>query len=184
MSPKPPPDIRAPPTKYVTQKAAKAMNTPLLVVLVAGFATLTFFASSFLAGASGSFGRVFTSSNNLDYTGPPVNAQEVLNRCAALKATPFVSETFRSRKSSERYEYGNNATLIRDATIFTGKDNGTEIIHGDILLEKGIVRGIGRIPARVIDEAENLTVIEAHGAWVTPGLGEVLNIAQRPTSNS
>lgn len=171
----PPPNIRVPPTKSTTQRTVKAMNTPLLVILVAGFATLTFLASSFLAGSSGSWARAFIHNNHLDYNGPPVNAQEILNRCAALRATPFIPQTFRSRKSSERYEYGNNATLIRDATIFTGKDNGTEIIRGDVLLDRGVIRGIGRIPARVIDNAENLTIIEAHGAWVTPGLGASLH---------
>jgi hypothetical protein len=147
----------------------------MLVVLVAGFATLTFLASSFLAGSSGALlGRAFMHNDKLEYTGPPVNAQEILNRCAVLKATPVVPQAFRSRKSSERYEYGHNATLIRDATIFTGKDEGREIIRGDVLLDKGVVRGVGRIPARTIDEAENLTIVEAHGAWVTPGLGELI----------
>jgi hypothetical protein len=144
----------------------------VFVILVAGFATLTFLASSFLAGSSGPFRRTFTYDIHAKYTGPPVNAQEILNRCAALKAIPVVPQTFSSRESSERYEMGHNATLIRDATIFTGKDNGHEIIRGDILLDRGVIRGVGRIPARTIEKAENLTIVEARGAWVTPGLGK------------
>ncbi|KXN89583.1 hypothetical protein AN958_05450 [Leucoagaricus sp. SymC.cos] len=160
-------DIPPSQRKWVAQRS---INSPLLVILVAGFATLTFLASSFLAGsATGPLGRMLM--HNPMYTiGPSVNTQEILSRCAAMKATPIVPQTFRSRKSSERYELGNNATLVRDATIFTGKDNGREIIRGDILLDRGVIRGVGRIPARTIDEAENLTVIEARGAWVTPGL--------------
>lgn len=142
----------------------------MFAILVAGFATLTFLASPFLAGSSGLLARTF-AHNNFDQIGPPVNAQEILNRCAALEAVPVVPQAFGSRKSSERYEYGNNATLIRDATIFTGKDAGNDVIRGDILLDRGVIKGVGRIPARDIDEAENLTIIEAHGAWVTPGLG-------------
>jgi len=164
MSSKGPPDVRA---RVI---APKSVNSPLLAVLVAGFTTLTFLASSFLAGRTESL----FSRRDPDYnTIPPINAQrEILNHCAALKATPIVPQAFYSRKESERYEYGNNATLIRGASIFTGRENGREIIHGDILLDRGSIRGIGGIPAKTIDRAENLTVIEAHGAWITPGLGK------------
>jgi len=168
MSSKSPPDIRA--REWV---APKSVNSPLLVVLVAGFTTLTFLASSFLAGKTGSLDFAF-SRRDPDYNNiPPVNAQkEILNRCAALKATPVVPQAFYSRKESERYEYGNNATLIRGASIFTGRESGREIVHGNLLLDRGTIRGMGKIPARTIEQAENLTVIEAHGAWVTPGLSE------------
>jgi hypothetical protein len=142
-----------------------------LAILVAGFATLTFLVTSFSAGSSGSLVRFFVHDTRLDQLDFPPNAQEILDRCAGLESIPVVPQNFRDRESSERYEYGNNATLIRDATIFTGKNNGKEIIRGDILLDRGVVKGVGWIPARVIDEAENLTVLEAHGAWITPGLG-------------
>jgi len=167
MSSKSSPDIRT--REWI---ASKSVNSPLLVVLVAGFTTLTF-VTSFLAGRTGSLDFVFSHRDPNHNTFPPVNAQkEILNRCAALKATPIVPQAFYSRKESERYEYGNNATLIRGASIFTGRENGREIAHGDILLDRGVIRGIGRIPARTIDQAENLTVVEAYGAWITPGLGE------------
>jgi len=168
MSSKSPPDIRA--REWV---APKSVNSPLLVVLVAGFTTLTFLASSFLAGRTGSLDFAF-SRRDPDYNNlPPISAQkEILNRCAALKATPVVPQAFYSRNESERYEYGNNATLIRNASIFTGRENGQEIIYGDILFDRGVIKGIGKIPARTIDRAENLTVIEANGTWVTPGLSE------------
>lgn len=182
-SPDIPPDIRAPPGGWVAQRP---VNSPILVVLVAGFATLTFLAPSFLAGLTESFGSALLRGGSIEYAGPPVNAQEILCRCAALKATPVVPQTFRSRKESERYEYGNNATLIRDATIFTGRDSGQEIVRGDILLDRGVIKGIGRIPARTIDQAENLTIIEAYGAWVTPGLVDLhshLGVISAPMLN-
>ncbi|TFK43732.1 carbohydrate esterase family 9 protein [Crucibulum laeve] len=100
----------------------------------------------------------------------PVDAQEILSRCVALKTTPGPSQEFHDREVSDRFEEGTNATLIRNCTIFTGEKNGTVVIHGDILLDKGIVKGLGKVSRRVIDNTPNLTLIEANGAWVTPGL--------------
>jgi len=94
----------------------------------------------------------------------------ILSRCAALKFTPSPPQNFHSREESDRFESGTNATLIRNCVIFTGKDNGTEIINGDILLDKGIIKGLGKISGRVIDNTPNLTIINAKYAWVTPGL--------------
>ncbi|KAF8969443.1 carbohydrate esterase family 9 protein [Flammula alnicola] len=94
----------------------------------------------------------------------------ILSRCAALKAAPGPPEGFYSREESDRFEPGTNATLIRNCLLFTGKDNGTDVIRGDILLDKGIIKGLGKISGRVIDNTPNLTIINANGAWVTPGL--------------
>jgi hypothetical protein len=54
--------------------------------------------------------------------------------------------------------------------------NGTEIVYGDLLLDRGLVRGIGEIPQSYISQATNLTVVDADGAWVTPGLGKIIRI--------
>lgn len=97
--------------------------------------------------------------------------ESILSQCAMLKMTPGPAASFHSRDASDRYEPGTNATLIRNAIIFTGKCNGTEVIHGDVLLDKGVVKGLGKISWRVIDNTPNLTVVDAMGAWVTPGLG-------------
>jgi hypothetical protein len=53
---------------------------------------------------------------------------------------------------------------------------GTEIVYGDLLLDRGLVRGIGEIPKSYILQATNLTVVDANGAWVTPGLGKIIRI--------
>ena len=118
-----------------------------------------------------------TTSNSLSYLRSSQNARTynhskpaILSRCAALNLTPSPPQNFHSREESDRFEPGTNATLIRNCVIFTGKDNGTEIIHGDILLDKGIIKGLGKISGRVIDNTPNLTIINANHAWVTPGL--------------
>lgn len=94
----------------------------------------------------------------------------ILSRCAALKFIPRPAQNFLSREESDRFEPGTNATLIRNCIIFTGKNNGTEVINGDILLDKGIIKGLGKISGRIIDNTPNLTIINAKRAWVTPGL--------------
>ena len=98
--------------------------------------------------------------------------QAILSRCASLRITPHPNDVFYSREVSDRFEPGTNATLIKNAVIFTGNGNGTDVIRGDILLDKGIIKGIGEISGRIIDNTPNLTIVNANGAWVTPGLGK------------
>lgn len=102
----------------------------------------------------------------------PINAQEILARCMSLKITPGPSRAFHSREVSDRYEPGTNATFIKNAVIFTGGKNGSEVIHGSILLDKGIIKSIGKVPDHLIKTALQATVVDAKGAWVTPGLGK------------
>jgi hypothetical protein len=97
----------------------------------------------------------------------PLDAQQILIRCAALKMRPGAPSNFLERTVSDRFEEDTPATLIRDATIWTGEKNGTEIIYGDLLLDKGIVVAIGEVPRAPI---LNVRTIDARGAWVTPGL--------------
>ena len=102
----------------------------------------------------------------------PSNAHHILSQCAYLKAIPRPPTNFLARRVSDRFELGTNPTLIRNATIWTGERNGTVTIHGDLLFDGGIIKGVGRIPENLIVSMQNLTVVDADGAWVTPGLGE------------
>ncbi|KAH9999801.1 hypothetical protein BJV77DRAFT_1058149 [Russula vinacea] len=97
----------------------------------------------------------------------PIDAHDILMRCAALKARPGPPSNFLARSESDRFEEGTPATIIRNATIWTGEKNGTEIIYGDLLLDKGIVKAIGEVQRTPVHEAHT---IDARGAWVTPGL--------------
>lgn len=101
----------------------------------------------------------------------PSNAQQILSKCMALRRVSGPSDEFFEREASDRYVPGTNATLILNATIFTGQENGTYIIHGDLLLDKGIVKAIGDISKDVLDNTPNLTIVHAENKWVTPGLG-------------
>ncbi|KZT29292.1 hypothetical protein NEOLEDRAFT_1085063 [Neolentinus lepideus HHB14362 ss-1] len=100
----------------------------------------------------------------------PINAQEILGKCAALRQPAGPPADFGDREVSDRFEPGTNTTLIRNARLWTGVNNGTEVIHGDLLLDKGLVKAVGKVPRSLYAFLENVTVIDAKGAWVTPGL--------------
>lgn len=158
-------DTRMSGTRLLNYKRT-SLQTFLIVLLVIGTA-FAFFATLFTETSNPGVLYLRSSQNPTTYNySKPV----ILSQCATLKITPSSSQTFHSREESDRFEPGTNATLIRNCVIFTGKDNGTEVIHGDILLDKGIIKGLGKISGRVIDDTPNLTIIDANHAWVTPGL--------------
>ncbi|KAI0677231.1 composite domain of metallo-dependent hydrolase [Trametes maxima] len=99
----------------------------------------------------------------------PLAAQNILRQCAGLRAIPGPAADFLDRERSDRYEPGTRPTLIKNATLWTGARNGSEIVYGDILLDKGLVRGIGYIPEALYADGDT-DVVDAHGGWVTPGL--------------
>jgi hypothetical protein len=97
-----------------------------------------------------------------------------------LHDIPKVPEGFNKRKQSDRYDLGTGATLIKNATIWTGNQNGIEIVRGDILLDKGIVKAIGEIPPSALSQITSLTTVLANGAWVTPALGKTGTVCFEP----
>ena len=102
----------------------------------------------------------------------PINAQEILGKCQSLRNTPIPPAGFKKREVSDRYEPGTNATWLRNCRILTGERNGSVVIDGDLFLDKGIVKAIGKVPWHLPDNTPNVTVIDAEGAWITPGLSE------------
>ena len=60
-----------------------------------------------------------------------------------------------------------------NARIWTGEKNGTEVVEADILLDKGIIKGIGHVGRLLsqFDMSEQDTVVhDVKGSWVIPGL--------------
>ncbi|KAJ7044508.1 carbohydrate esterase family 9 protein [Mycena alexandri] len=100
----------------------------------------------------------------------PVDAQEVQFKCHAMKSFPGPSPSFLKREVSDRFEAGTNSTLITNATILTGKGNDTQTFHGDLYLDKGIIKAIGALAHLNLANMANLTVINANKGWVTAGL--------------
>ena len=97
----------------------------------------------------------------------PKNA-EIFEKCRNLHAKPAPQAGFGKRSTSDRFQPGTKATLIRNATIWTGRVDGFEIVQGDLLLEGGIIKDVGLVDSAAMHA---LDVEDAGGAWVTPGYG-------------
>ncbi|KAH9040638.1 carbohydrate esterase family 9 protein [Lactarius pseudohatsudake] len=103
----------------------------------------------------------------------PIHAENTLARCRALDTVPGPSSHFYSRASSDRYVPGTRATLVLDARIWTGGQNGTEIIEGHVYFDKGIFKGVGSLDVnaiKMLHSRNSLDIVDAKGAWVTPGI--------------
>lgn len=105
----------------------------------------------------------------------PINAQQVLDACADLHAKPHIPLGFaKSRSESDRWVPGTTATLLKNGTIWTGNNDGKQILHGDILISRGLIKLVGdSVNAHQLAKygvsARELDIVELHGAWVTPG---------------
>ncbi|KAK6996805.1 composite domain of metallo-dependent hydrolase, partial [Favolaschia claudopus] len=94
-------------------------------------------------------------------------------QCLALRSSLEPTANFiasRTTQGSDRFVEGTPPVLIRNAKILTAARNGTEIVFGDILLDKGVVQGVGYIPNALTQNRHNLHVVDAAGKWVSPGI--------------
>jgi hypothetical protein len=99
----------------------------------------------------------------------PFDAAEIIDRCNALKALPAPPRNFHQRSHSDRFVDGTPPTLFKNASIWTGRVSGNEIVAGDLLIDKGLIKAIGFIKDTTLAEYKDLVVIDAEGAWITPG---------------
>lgn len=98
------------------------------------------------------------------------HAAAALSRCRSLSLAPGPSPDFHKRKQSDRYVPGTKPTLLKNARIWTGAENGTEVIHADVLLDKGLIKGVGHVSRATLNSyRDDLVVIDVKNAWVTPG---------------
>ncbi|KAL8291602.1 hypothetical protein RQP46_001860 [Phenoliferia psychrophenolica] len=95
--------------------------------------------------------------------------KESVGSCERLHVLPGPPKAFAQRTKSDRYVEGTPSVLIQNATIWTGEDNGNEIVHGDILLANGIIQSVGSI-VDVNSLPADAVIHQAHGAFVTPGI--------------
>ena len=77
---------------------------------------------------------------------------------------------------SDRFVYDTKATLLHNARIWTGENNGSEILRGDVFFDKGIIQGVGNVNLSALGldldgmmARGELNVVDVRGAWVTPG---------------
>ncbi|KIM40067.1 hypothetical protein M413DRAFT_446222 [Hebeloma cylindrosporum] len=100
----------------------------------------------------------------------PINAAQIVQKCQTLNILPRPPNDFDQRIQSDRFETGTPPTLFRNASIWTGRVSGHEVIVGDLLLDKGIIKEVGQVKRGVLDAYDDLVVIDAGGAWITPGI--------------
>lgn len=97
----------------------------------------------------------------------PRHAAEIQARCRALNTKPGPPSDFYDRAVSDRFVKGTKPVLITNATIWTGRVQGLEVLHGDIYIDGGIIKGLGRLDQATVDKA--VETIDARGAFITPG---------------
>lgn len=112
-------------------------------------------------------------NHSLPFSRVPIDVNHILNKCSNLNTTPSPPPGFYSRARSDRYVPGTKPLLIRNATIWTGRMDGLEVVGGDVLLEGGIIKKVGRVNETAINEISGEGVkyntVNVEGAWVTPG---------------
>ena len=94
---------------------------------------------------------------------------QVLEQCEYIKKAAGPGEDFYSRTESDRFVPGTAPVYLKNAKIWTGARNGSEVIYGDIFLDKGLVKALGYVPPRLL-ENNNYEFRDVQGAWITPGL--------------
>lgn len=72
----------------------------------------------------------------------PFHAADTLAKCRSLSVKPAPPPGFTERVQSDRYEAGTTSVLIRNASIWTGLNDGADVVRGDILLEKGLIKRV------------------------------------------
>ena len=130
------------------------------------YGTILILAALQLLYSSHTLTTAFTSSSI------PIHAKNTLARCRALNTAPGPSSHFYSRASSDRYVPGTRATLILNARIWTGSQNGTETIEEHDYFNKGVFKGVGGLDVdavKMLHNQDRLDIVDAKGAWVRPG---------------
>lgn len=113
----------------------------------------------------------------------PLHAEQIQQKCNMLHAKPGPPSNFHQRTKSDRFAEGTRATLIRNASIWTGDH---EITQGDILLDKGIIKFVGHASPGMFNKFKDLVTLDAGGSWVTPGIVDLhshLGVDSAPALN-
>ena len=139
----------------------------LRILLCLVFSSLLFLASQ-LTGKNTS--KFFLSSPKA----PPLHSSAIIAKCHRLQMQAGPPQDFHIRTHSDRFEEGTRPVLVKNAKIWTGGKNGTEVIQGDILMDNGIIKNIGYVQSRSLElYGKRLMVLDAKGAWITPGIVDI-----------
>lgn len=88
---------------------------------------------------------------------------------SAARSIPSPPRDFSLRKFNDRYVQETPSVWIKNATIWTGNDDGRQVLrNADLILRNGLIHDIGLFQHNEPAEGD-VRVINANGAWVTPG---------------
>ncbi|KAK0494473.1 carbohydrate esterase family 9 protein [Armillaria luteobubalina] len=114
---------------------------------------------------------VFNRANDLTLAAIPLHAENILQKCRNIHVLPGPQAEFASRTESDRYVPSTQPTLLKNATVWTGRVSGFEIVRGDLLMDKGMIKKVGVIDVEMLDGfGADLIVQDVGGAWVSPGI--------------
>ena len=99
----------------------------------------------------------------------PLHAEETLQKCSMLHVKPGPPADFGRRTQSDRFVDGTHATLLKNASVWTGDSLQYEIQGADILLDKGIIKFVGHASEEILAKYGNFLTVDVGGSWVTPG---------------
>lgn len=93
-----------------------------------------------------------------------------LAKCHELHELPGPPADFYERTESDRFDAGTPDVLITNATIWTGDEDGKEILVGDVFLRNGIIAHVAGKGEPVPAQLSSTTItIDARGAFLSPG---------------
>lgn len=101
------------------------------------------------------------ATERVHYTEIPINAEDILGKCAALSVRPGPPETFYKRMRSDRFQEGTKQLLIRNATLWTGRVQGMEVVKGDLLLDWGLIVAVGEVAEGLL--RDDRSTVDANG---------------------
>ncbi|KAF8630433.1 hypothetical protein AX17_005410 [Amanita inopinata Kibby_2008] len=163
-----------------------------IAILILNTSSLSSFPSPLLSPSSSPLPRVLKHRKHL------------VKRCKALR-TPagpppdfrpesrlpfeFDASTGKKGRGSDRFVLGTPPVLLKNARIWTGERNGTYTIYGDVLLDKGLIVAVGRVPNSLLEDVipvkdrRKMVVMDLEGKWITPGLVDLhshIGVASAP----
>lgn len=105
----------------------------------------------------------------------PTDASEIIEKCHSIHLRPTPSDSFKNRNISDRFQAGTKPIWIRNATIWTGRNNGLQVIIGDIILDGGLIKAVGQVDPSLV--ANNPSVVDVQVC--APNLTAVLTTTFR-----
>lgn len=97
----------------------------------------------------------------------PLNAAAILARCRSINLKPGPPDSFYGRVESDRFQPGTSPILLRNAKIWTGRVEGLEVIEGDLFMDRGIIKAVGKVDHSLLAAHDNLVTIDVEVRSVT-----------------